>query len=324
MTERMVTGETVERFLTSSSTVAVARFRADGSVRGANPRFRSLLPQAAAADAALADLVVEGQRDEIAAALAGTGEPPPLVRLARADDEPVTLHATWVREDGDLVLFGEAPVAELEASRAALARLDSQVASLTRENAKKIAQLEAALAELRAEHEELVEARERIELLSREDPLTGVANRRRLEEFLSYELERAARHATPLAVVLVDLDEFHEVNDVYGHTAGDDVLRSAARCLRAGARGTDMVGRWGGEQFLLVLPSTDAAQARVLAERLLAALRAMPIAFRSRPVTGSFGVTDWRRVDSLDTLVSRADEALHDAKRRGRDQVRVR
>lgn len=195
------------------------------------------------------------------------------------------------------------------------------VAALALENAEK---LERALGALRVEHEALVEARRRIELLTSEDALTGVANRRRLQEFLEYEIERIRRHAAPLAVILVDLDQFSEVNDIYGHTAGDDVLRSTARCLKECVRGTDLVGRWGGGQFLLALPVTDAQQAVVLADRLLARLRERPVGFRRQPVTGSFGVTEWNSVDSVDSLISRADEALHEAKRRGRDQVRVR
>jgi diguanylate cyclase (GGDEF)-like protein len=148
---------------------------------------------------------------------------------------------------------------------------------------------------LQEQNEALREARERIEELSRRDALTGLTNRRWLDELLRLEVERAKRYGAPLSVIMVDLDHFKVVNDSFGHAVGDQVLKSAARTLREAVRMTDVVGRYGGEEFLVLLPNTGMAQATVLAERMRAGLRLMPVGFRPDPVTGSFGVTQCTR-----------------------------
>jgi diguanylate cyclase (GGDEF)-like protein len=174
---------------------------------------------------------------------------------------------------------------------------------------------------LREQNEALREARARIEELSRRDPLTGLTNRRWLDEVLRIEVERARRYGAPFSVVMADLDHFKAVNDSHGHTVGDQVLKGAAKALSGATRITDVVGRYGGEEFLVVLPNTGLDQALTMAERLRSAVRAMPVSFRSEPVTGSFGVAAWSRDDSVAGLVGRADAALYEAKRAGRDRV---
>src|SRR5207245_10539266 len=104
------------------------------------------------------------------------------------------------------------------------------------------------------------------------DGLTGIANRRPLEDAFSHELARADRLGAPLALVLADLDDFKAVNDRHGHAVGDDVLREFASVLRATVREADVAGRWGGEEFVLLLPGTDAAGGAQLAERVRTSL----------------------------------------------------
>ncbi len=181
--------------------------------------------------------------------------------------------------------------------------------------------VEERTSKLREQNEALRRARQRIEELSRRDSLTGLTNRRWLDEVFRVEVERSKRYDAPLSVVMVDLDHFKAVNDSFGHTVGDQVLRSAADALAGAARMTDVVGRYGGEEFLALLPNTRIEQARVLAERLRAALREMPVAFRPEPVTASFGVAQWAPGDSPTDVVDRADEALYEAKHAGRDRV---
>lgn len=192
---------------------------------------------------------------------------------------------------------------------------------LTRANEELERRVEDRTRKLREQNEALRRARERIEQLSRHDPLTGLVNRRWLDEVLARELARCERYGAPLSVILADLDHFKAVNDTYGHTVGDQVLQSAAEAMREAVRMTDVVGRYGGEEFLVVLPNTRGEQALVLAERLRDALRAMPVSFRAEPVTGSFGVAEWVEGDTAVGLVERADDALYEAKRQGRDRV---
>ena len=164
---------------------------------------------------------------------------------------------------------------------------------------------------------------------ARTDALTGLANRRHATETLATEIERARRYHRPLGVVLFDLDHFKKVNDDYGHEAGDAVLRAFGDVLRASARGTDVVARWGGEEFLAILHEATLEATVAFAERVRAALSATsPLARfvdgRDPPVvTVSAGATtlSHRDGDDADALVRRADEALYSAKGSGRDRV---
>ena len=161
--------------------------------------------------------------------------------------------------------------------------------------------------------------------LARTDSLTGLANRRHFFERAEDELERSRRYATPVAVLMLDLDRFKAVNDTHGHRTGDLVLRNLATVLSRELRAVDTAGRVGGEEFAVLLPQTDLAEARQTAERLRLAVAASPTPRpegRPVPVTISVGVASSLGDLNLDTLVNHADEALYEAKREGRDRVR--
>ena len=154
------------------------------------------------------------------------------------------------------------------------------------------------------------------------DGLTGLANRRACSDALQAEVARAERLGTPLSVVLADLDGFKDVNDAHGHAVGDEVLRTFAGVLRETLRGSDVAGRWGGEEFLLLLPGADEEGAAQLAERVRLGLSTRRIA--SAPglrVTASFGVAAHAPDSSAEQLVGAADGALYRAKDAGKDRV---
>ncbi|GFK92527.1 Response regulator PleD [Fundidesulfovibrio magnetotacticus] len=152
------------------------------------------------------------------------------------------------------------------------------------------------------------------------DTLTGLPNRLKMNEQFARELERARRYARPLSIVMLDLDSFKSVNDDLGHLMGDRVLVAVARAAQNSLRGTDMLGRWGGEEFLILCPETGPQEALVVAERVRLAVKGS--AFESgRPQTVSAGVASVREADSADDLLHRADKALYEAKRAGRDRV---
>jgi diguanylate cyclase (GGDEF)-like protein len=156
------------------------------------------------------------------------------------------------------------------------------------------------------------------------DSLTGLANRRTLDEELALEWRRAERTGDALAFVLLDLDDFKQVNDSRGHQAGDAVLGRVGEILGGGVRQVDLAGRYGGEEFALILPGTDLDGAVQLAERLRATLESTPIDVPSgEPLiaTASFGVAVKEAVDSPEQLVATADEALYAAKRAGKNRV---
>jgi diguanylate cyclase (GGDEF)-like protein len=158
------------------------------------------------------------------------------------------------------------------------------------------------------------------------DGLTGLANRRACEETLGSELARAERFPGPLSVVIADLDDFKEVNDRHGHQAGDVILREFAGLLSAGVRDIDLAGRWGGEEFLLVLPGTDLDGATHVAERIRLALAdRVVLSVDGKPirVTASFGVASYRQAQTASGLFAAADGALYEAKRSGKNRVWV-
>jgi diguanylate cyclase (GGDEF)-like protein len=172
---------------------------------------------------------------------------------------------------------------------------------------------------------ELVEAREALRLQATRDGLTGVWNRTAILEILRRELARARREHSPVAVLMADLDHFKHVNDTYGHMAGDEVLRDAARRIQSGLRSYDAVGRYGGEEFLMVLPGCDCHAGAAQAERLRQALCGEPFHWGAANlrITCSLGVswTGTAAPESADALVRGADEALYMAKNDGRNRV---
>jgi diguanylate cyclase (GGDEF)-like protein len=158
------------------------------------------------------------------------------------------------------------------------------------------------------------------------DSLTGLANRRSLEESLRSELARAARFGDAVCVVLADLDDFKQVNDQYGHAAGDEVLKAFAGALRRTVRESDVAGRWGGEEFALVLPGTDAIGGARLAERARVAIQARRVKMPNGDqcsVTASFGVASFPESHELGEILAAADSALYAAKGEGKNRVVV-
>ncbi|MGZ8717227.1 MAG: GGDEF domain-containing protein, partial [Gaiellaceae bacterium] len=158
------------------------------------------------------------------------------------------------------------------------------------------------------------------------DGLTGIANRRQCEEALTSEIARADRLGTPLTLVLADLDDFKSINDVHGHAAGDDVLREFAAVLRATLRDSDLGGRWGGEEFLLLLPGADAVGGTQLADRVRSSLNERTFLGHEGAVfsvTCSFGVAQHTPGSNERELFAAADRALYRAKREGKNRVEL-
>ncbi|HOX32973.1 MAG TPA: diguanylate cyclase [Spirochaetales bacterium] len=167
---------------------------------------------------------------------------------------------------------------------------------------------------------------ERILYLSRHDPLTGLLNRRSLAEKIEEEASRSARTGEPYALAMLDIDHFKDFNDRHGHECGDVVLKAVAEAMLATARSTDSVGRWGGEEFLLLLPATDAAGGGELAEKIRSRVEraSVPYGGASCSVTVTAGVAACGRGDpGIDGGIRRADEALLEGKRQGRNRVVV-
>lgn len=170
----------------------------------------------------------------------------------------------------------------------------------------------------------LLEAQEKLRTEATRDDLTGLWNRRAILEHFRREVHRARHERRPLTIVMADLDSFKQVNDTYGHAAGDAVLKQAAEQMRSQMRGYDFIGRYGGEEFLLVLPGCDAVTGRAVAERVRSHVEASPASLGAMvlPVTVSLGLTWTCSPDAeADAMLQLADEALYEAKAQGRNCV---
>ena len=155
------------------------------------------------------------------------------------------------------------------------------------------------------------------------DPLTGTGNRGALEEAARQEFENLRRHNRPFSIALIDLDRFKQINDQYGHSAGDTVLKAIARHIQNNSRATDRLFRYGGEEFVLVMGTTNNDGAMINAERLRAMIAGLSCVHEDKdiPVTMSIGVASAHTKDNLAQLLERADEALYIAKAAGRNRV---
>jgi diguanylate cyclase (GGDEF)-like protein len=259
-------------------------------------------------------------------ALAATHDEKQLLRIvaAAAVEATSARGSRVVSADGSVVASGDADgdgerlIVPLTASSERFGALELVSDSFSKEQRMNAASL-AAHAVVALENARLHGMVERQALV---DGLTGLANRRAASGALHAEAARAERFETPLSVVLADLDGFKDVNDLHGHAVGDEVLRAFAEVLRETLRESDVASRWGGEEFLLLLPGADEEGAAQLAERVRTGLaeRSIPGVPGLR-VTASFGVAEYAGETNTEQLVAAADNALYRAKRAGRDRV---
>lgn len=177
---------------------------------------------------------------------------------------------------------------------------------------------------LSASNEKLAGALKQIENLVRNDDLTGLANRRGVMDRLQQCIHAAQRRDAPFCIALLDIDFFKQVNDRYGHEGGDQVLRAFGQLLSSQIRATDCAGRYGGEEFLLVLCDTQLAQAEVLLERIRESTEALPwahLVHKDLRVTCTLGAVQYRQGETAEALISRADAAMYRGKAAGRNRV---
>lgn len=174
--------------------------------------------------------------------------------------------------------------------------------------------------EVQVRTEELNEKNKLLEKIAETDPLTQLFNRNKLCRALSQELSHVDQYDTISSVILLDIDHFKAINDRFGHNIGDTVLKEFSTIIRSDCRSTDIVGRWGGEEFLIICPKTNLASSTALAEKLRAAIEQKTFP-EIECITASFGVSECHSEDSVDSLLERTDRALYQAKDNGRNQV---
>jgi len=221
-------------------------------------------------------------------------------------DTMVSLTGSIYRDADRILVVAGYDMNEFEALAQSLLSLNNRINVAYRELARTNRKLEISEQEIRQ--------------LSLTDALTGVGNRRRLDEALIMEVERSARYHAALSLMVLDIDHFKRVNDSWGHETGDRILKETGAVLRKMARGTDIATRMGGEEFVVLLPETDLEAALICAERFRSALEARDCGLPA-PVTSSFGVACLQSGESGASLLARADAALYAAKQAGRNRV---
>jgi diguanylate cyclase (GGDEF)-like protein len=179
--------------------------------------------------------------------------------------------------------------------------------------------------ELRQKNKQMEELLAKVEFLAVTDPLTGLFNRRRLEAVLKDEWRAVKRYKNPISCLIVDIDHFKVVNDTFGHRAGDSVLKEVAAIIKQSLREVDTVARWGGEEFLIILPRTDKNNAGTVASRIAEAIAKKKFdQFPGGNITVSIGISGFSdSVDTPDKLINSADFALYEAKAKGRNRIEV-
>ncbi|WP_374355722.1 diguanylate cyclase [Chitinimonas sp.] len=198
-----------------------------------------------------------------------------------------------------------------------LARQNEELKRVNRELERHNSLLELTVVE---RTRELLEKNQELERLSMTDRLTRLGNRAKLDAALAEEVARCQRYRCDLSLIMLDVDHFKQINDSLGHQTGDLVLADIGRLLKDGVRQTDLVGRWGGEEFIVICRETPLAAAQIVAEKLRQAIGQYDFTVTG-PLSASFGVCSYRDGDTAESMVARADKAMYRAKEAGRDRV---
>ncbi len=202
---------------------------------------------------------------------------------------------------------------DIHASKLLLEQLERRNQSLEQQVAERTAELVRL-------NEALQQKAEENRLLAETDALTGAASRYRLERALQLECERARRFHQPFTVIAMDVDNFKQINDSYGHNAGDQTLINIVALVRRHIREINLLARWGGDEFMVLLPNTGREDALVVASKFQALMASEPICPHA-PATMSFGLAEYQQDEQKESLMVRADRALYQAKQLGKDQI---
>lgn len=301
-------------FLQELNSVVIALLDENGNVLAANRGFLRMVPppETASGQWDVRSLFVNPRLEDVQTLVPYHGGALLLYRgilnIAHDDQPCRSLQGHIYRwQQGRLLVAAEYDVEGLEMLGATVMQLNEELAETQRQL-------------LRA-NRELKRNEATIQELMLTDSLTGVGNRRRLDEALAIEVERGRRYGNTLCLLIMDLDHFKEVNDRYGHAVGDEVLKRFAALLRDHCRQSDLVARFGGEEFVLLLPDVHLESAVACAERIRQRLASQPLAPQVGRVTASFGVAMLSSNEEGGDLLRRADQALYRSKKEGRNRV---
>ena len=230
-----------------------------------------------------------------------------------------------VTGSGDLGELGSSVSEHLTLIVRAMEKYQTEERGREQRLAEKLEMLQARLNEMEQEASQARQIIEEHKRRATHDGLTGLPNRDAYQQRLEEELNRKARYGGPLTMVVADVDFFKRINDNYGHLAGDKVLQLLAKAMRKSLRDVDFIGRYGGEEFIILMPETNAQEALAATEKLRTKVEASPFNFRKErvPITMSFGISEFQTLEDGETVFERADKALYQAKAEGRNRCVV-
>ena len=200
-------------------------------------------------------------------------------------------------------------------------RLLSIIHNMTIELKEYHDRLEKTIDQLKTENNEHQHTAKKLEKLSITDPLTSIYNRRKFNELLTIEVERSNRYQTQLSIIMCDIDHFKKINDTYGHDTGDQALKTFSEKINENIREVDIFARWGGEEFIILMPNVSIEDAYAAAEKLRKIIATTEIE-ELEQITASFGVTSLQSGETTESLIKRADQAMYNAKNSGRNCVK--
>jgi diguanylate cyclase (GGDEF)-like protein len=232
-----------------------------------------------------------------------------LLSIDRSEGSSQTYEFHFYKLKNHILALGHLDIAEIESLSNELVAVNQELNNLTRQ--------------LNIKNRELMSANEKITELSRIDPLTQLANRRYFTERIEEMISLTNRKSQPLSLIMTDIDHFKNINDTFGHDAGDRVLRAYAGLMTLNTRKEDLVARFGGEEFIILLPFTDSLQAYEFSERIRMALSSADLLENGQVVTASFGVSLLMPGEGNESLIKRADTALYQAKTSGRNRTMI-
>jgi diguanylate cyclase (GGDEF)-like protein len=306
-------GEEALAYLMAHAPVLFFRLSPEGRVMEANAYARHVVGgELAGKD--FSALLVHFTKGLEAAGLAPDPPQGRLLNVQTASGLPQSYYFHFRKTAGGLLAFGRLDLDEIEKMRREVLALNQDLNLVTRQLHQKNAGLQRLNQELQAANEKILH-------LTRTDPLTELANRRHFDERIAELVSLSLRRSQPLSLIMTDIDRFKTVNDTFGHEAGDRVLAGYARLMTQHTRAEDLVARFGGEEFILLLPLTDRHQAHALAERIREALAGMDFLANGHRVTASFGISQLRSAEGIADFVRRADAALYEAKAAGRNRT---
>jgi diguanylate cyclase (GGDEF)-like protein len=260
------------------------------------------------------DIIIDFRGDANLSSVVTDASEERLINVSSADGLPQSFYFTFIRISTFTLAFGRLDAEELESMHREILTLNHNLNNLTRELHKKNFQLEKLNTDLQNANQAILE-------LTRKDPLTKLANRRYFNERIEEMVSLAKRKLLPLSIIMTDIDKFKDVNDKFGHNAGDQVLIGFSNLMKSSLRQEDLPARFGGEEFIIVLNSTDFRGAYKLSERIRKALSSSDLLGGRHFVTASFGISQLGHGESITDFINRADAALYQAKASGRNRT---